>query len=553
MKLRNRINRSLLMSLFIIMAKQVVGQGIIFEKDKGIDQLLAQAKAEHKYLFVDCYATWCGPCKRMDQEIYTDKRVGSLFAGQFIAAKIQMDRTATDSPEIKYLYGTASDLAKTYLISAYPSFLFFDPEGKAVHKEIGYKTVEEFIKLAADARDPAKQYYSLLKKYQSGKLDTAELKSLAKEAVWDDKILARKMAADYLDRIPADHLDSKDKLDLMIQMSDSPEVFAKTVDFLKHLSKAQLSTELNLSLIEALHTRREIRDLAVNYMKQLNHNEFIAMINTHEDLINSFQKDPDVQQIAQMHINRLAVQELNTKALVEFITAFTEGTNEKGFRLVYDYPERINAVMGDNAYAEKAVTRIISETEFQPLFEQAKKSNAAPDWKLLHNHIAKKYAPKYAEMVELNGKLNWYRYLTKTTGGDKYWTPYIACRLEQIRKFRYDTVQNASYFLINQIAWTYGFIHATDMAQLKALADYMKAAVDRHSDNYQYLDTYACLLYKLGKIQEAIIWDKKAIQMGEDHQSPKDHVDMVRLNLSGMEKGGQFWLEKDWQQANSIQ
>ena len=35
--------------------------GIHFEHTLTFNQIQAKAKAEHKYVFVDCYASWCGP------------------------------------------------------------------------------------------------------------------------------------------------------------------------------------------------------------------------------------------------------------------------------------------------------------------------------------------------------------------------------------------------------------------------------------------------------------------------------------------------------------
>ena len=42
------------------------------------EQVLTKAKTENKFIFVDCYATWCGPCKVMDKDVYPNDTVGDL-------------------------------------------------------------------------------------------------------------------------------------------------------------------------------------------------------------------------------------------------------------------------------------------------------------------------------------------------------------------------------------------------------------------------------------------------------------------------------------------
>lgn len=44
------------------------------------EEALAKANKENKLLFVDCYTTWCGPCKQMDKYV--------LLKNQFILYSI---------------------------------------------------------------------------------------------------------------------------------------------------------------------------------------------------------------------------------------------------------------------------------------------------------------------------------------------------------------------------------------------------------------------------------------------------------------------------------
>jgi thiol:disulfide interchange protein len=53
--------------------------GIKFESHLSWNEILAKAKTENKYIFIDCYTTWCGPCKYMSKNIFTQKEVGDYF------------------------------------------------------------------------------------------------------------------------------------------------------------------------------------------------------------------------------------------------------------------------------------------------------------------------------------------------------------------------------------------------------------------------------------------------------------------------------------------
>src|SRR5665213_2730421 len=109
-------------------------QGINFEKGQSWQQILAKAKAEHKYIFLDCYATWCGPCKAMDNDVYPVDSVEAFMNAHFISIKVQMDRSPKDNDTVKSRYNDVVMLEKTYAVHAYPTFLFFDENGKAIHR-----------------------------------------------------------------------------------------------------------------------------------------------------------------------------------------------------------------------------------------------------------------------------------------------------------------------------------------------------------------------------------------------------------------------------------
>lgn len=121
-------------------------------------QVQEKAKAEKKYIFIDAFATWCGPCKKMDNEVYPNDTIGTFFNSRFVSVKVQMDKTQKDNEQVKSWYNDAAAIYKQYKIEGFPSYVFFSPEGIIVHKEMGYKTVNELMAVAQAATAPGKSY-----------------------------------------------------------------------------------------------------------------------------------------------------------------------------------------------------------------------------------------------------------------------------------------------------------------------------------------------------------------------------------------------------------
>ncbi|MEO0733282.1 MAG: thioredoxin domain-containing protein [Bacteroidota bacterium] len=133
--------------------------GMVFQ-EKAFDDLLAQAKAEDKIIFIDAYTTWCGPCKMMAAKVFPQEKVGTVYNERFINAKIDMEK------------GEGPGLAQRYAVQAYPTYLFVDGNGDIVHKGIGYIPADDFLALA-DAASGPESLGALNKRYEGGDRDPA--------------------------------------------------------------------------------------------------------------------------------------------------------------------------------------------------------------------------------------------------------------------------------------------------------------------------------------------------------------------------------------------
>ena len=99
------------------------------------DKALADAKQNKKLLVVDVYTDWCGWCKKLDKDVYTDKRVQELIAKDFIPVKINPEHGSRNK-----------QLAEKFGVRAYPHIVFLDGDGKKIGEISGYVPADEFAK-----------------------------------------------------------------------------------------------------------------------------------------------------------------------------------------------------------------------------------------------------------------------------------------------------------------------------------------------------------------------------------------------------------------------
>ena len=112
--------------------------GINFMKGS-LKDARAKAKKENKLVFIDCYTTWCGPCKSMAKKTFVNKEVGQYFNKNFICLKMDMEE------------GEGPDIAMKYGVDAYPTFLFVNYQGDVKHRELGFLDATRFLEVGKTA------------------------------------------------------------------------------------------------------------------------------------------------------------------------------------------------------------------------------------------------------------------------------------------------------------------------------------------------------------------------------------------------------------------
>lgn len=118
--------------------------------------LLQQAKATDKLIFVDAYTTWCGPCKTMAREVFTDSTIAKFYNDHFINTQINAEQ------------GEGVIFSRKYRVRAYPSLFFINGNGEVVHQATGFHGVADFKRLGETALSPDGGLLEWNRRYKKG-------------------------------------------------------------------------------------------------------------------------------------------------------------------------------------------------------------------------------------------------------------------------------------------------------------------------------------------------------------------------------------------------
>lgn len=75
------------------------------------------AEEQGKFIFMDYYTKWCGPCKAMDKNVFVLKEIGDYYNENFINFKVDAE------------VDEGINLAEQYKVEGYPTFIYTDAEG----------------------------------------------------------------------------------------------------------------------------------------------------------------------------------------------------------------------------------------------------------------------------------------------------------------------------------------------------------------------------------------------------------------------------------------
>ncbi len=136
---RVRMFAVVVIAAFVVSAAFAATRSIKWSYD--FEKAAKVAKQTNKPMMVDFYTDWCGWCKKLDKDVYSDARVIEL-AGKFVCVKVDGD---------KY-----SKLVEKYKVDGYPTIVFYNSKTKEVSRVVGYKNADAFVAAMNEALKKAK-------------------------------------------------------------------------------------------------------------------------------------------------------------------------------------------------------------------------------------------------------------------------------------------------------------------------------------------------------------------------------------------------------------
>lgn len=120
-----------------------------------LDEALALQKKAPKKIMMDVFTNWCGPCKMLDKNTFQNKDVANYVNKHYYAVKFNGEGNETVNyngktfnngsykPELANRRNSVHALTLYLQVSAYPTIVFFDEEGKVITPLRGYQKPQQ--------------------------------------------------------------------------------------------------------------------------------------------------------------------------------------------------------------------------------------------------------------------------------------------------------------------------------------------------------------------------------------------------------------------------
>jgi tetratricopeptide (TPR) repeat protein len=260
------------------------------------------------------------------------------------------------------------------------------------------------------------------------------------------------------------------------------------------------------------------------------------LVSTAEKLDEGQETDQIAADFINNHLSNLPDSVFFKKANLNFIYQHSQGFASKSFQRIYHHQLLADEVTGNPFFLRDYVDFLIAKEEIIPkLWPNKVPLNRQPNWNALEKTIAQKYSKNDASRAIVNAKIRWYEFKKDTVS-------LIYPNIQKIAIYGLDTSAWGRLGTNNMI-YEIIFSYSTDKKVLNIGIKWMQAILRNEptSPTPQYLDTYANLLYKVGRIDEAISIEAKALKEIKALKIESDNED-IQLDYEKMLARKPTWI-----------
>ena len=219
---------------------------------------------------------------------------------------------------------------------------------------------------------------------------------------------------------------------------------------------------------------------------------------------------PDYNKVANEFINSLKEDDITNPENLQFVFDLAGTLDSKAFDLLTSNRDIFVKGLGEKVVADKIVG---------VAFVSLKTATTKHDKQLFNNIISvlkQSGSPQANEYVAM-ASIDYYQ-------GTNDWKQYIATASKYLETYKPENPN-----ILNNIAWEF-FLHADKKKDIKKASQWAEKSVKLDPGYYNH-DTYASLLYKLGKKKDALDTANKAIELAiksrQDYSSTQKLVDKI--------------------------
>lgn len=255
--------------------------GIKFQQGEWSTMLKKAGKSD-KLIFLDCYTSWCGPCKMLAKTVFTNDTVADFYNKNFICVKMDMEQ------------GEGPALAKKYNVAAYPTLLYINGDGRLIHSIVGLQKPDKLINEGAIAMDGTETLTAYQKRYDNGERDeTFVRKYIQKLSQACQPKLQEQVATEFLNTFDDSQFYSRDCWEIFYRNFSDPmspivqKVFANRKRFYGVAPKDSVDIFLNYTFRSGLGRYTWSKTKSPKFDEQA-YNNFMSYLHS----INGWDKKP---------------------------------------------------------------------------------------------------------------------------------------------------------------------------------------------------------------------------------------------------------------------